>query len=38
MTTAKNKVLTRLSHENYYLVGRMGELIFGGGRERIKGW
>ena len=31
MTTAKNKVFTRLQHANYYLVGRMGKLNFGGG-------
>ena len=31
MTTAKNKVFTWLQHENYYLVGRMWELTFGGG-------
>ena len=34
MTTAKNEVFTGLKHEKYYLVGRMGELTFGGGGDK----
>ena len=36
MTTAKNKVFIGLSLENYYLVGKMRELTFGGEVEGDK--